>query len=137
MTVIADTGALVAFIDPDTREHGWAREVAKHLQRPFLTSEPVLTEAAFILARHGFDADALFALAEAGTISVGIRFDEEWESLRGLMARYRNVPMSLADASLVRLSELHRDCRVFTLDSDFHIYRRHGNKVIPLLMPGE
>jgi predicted nucleic acid-binding protein len=43
--------------------------------------------------------------------------------------------MSLADACLVRLSELHRDSTVFTLDSDFRIYRRHGNKVIPVLMP--
>ncbi|MBE0544896.1 MAG: hypothetical protein IH623_26455 [Verrucomicrobia bacterium] len=53
------------------------------------------------------------------------------------MRRYRNVPMSLADATLVRLSELHRDCRVFTLDADFRIYRRHGNKVIPVLIPEE
>ncbi len=45
--------------------------------------------------------------------------------------------MSVADATLVRLSELHRDCRVFTLDDDFRIYRRHGNKVIPVLIPEE
>jgi predicted nucleic acid-binding protein len=43
--------------------------------------------------------------------------------------------MSLADATLVRLSELHRACRVFTLDTDFHIYRRHRSQVIPVLMP--
>ena len=53
------------------------------------------------------------------------------------MRRYRNVPMSLADATLVRLSELHRDCRVFTLDADFRIYRRHRNKAIPVLLPAE
>jgi predicted nucleic acid-binding protein len=135
MTVIADTGALVAFIDPDTREHGWACEVARHLRRPFLTSEPVLTEAAFILARNGFDADALFALADTGTLLVGIDFNHDRSHLRTLMRRYRDVPMSLADATLVRLSELHRDVRVWTLDSDFHIYRRHGNKAIPVLMP--
>ena len=43
--------------------------------------------------------------------------------------------MSLADATLVRLSELDHDCQVFTFDADFRIYRRHGNKVIPVLMP--
>jgi hypothetical protein len=43
--------------------------------------------------------------------------------------------MSLADACLVRLSEIHAATEVFTLDSDFRIYRRHGNKVIPVLMP--
>ena len=51
------------------------------------------------------------------------------------MLRYRNRPMSLADACLVRLSELHTSGEVFTLDSDFRIYRRHGNRVIPLLIP--
>jgi uncharacterized protein len=52
------------------------------------------------------------------------------------MQRYRNLPISLADASLVRLSELHRDRAVFTLDSHFRIYRRHRNKVIPVLDAG-
>lgn len=137
MTVLVDTGVLVALIDPDTREHQWAQEWARRLPQPFQTSEPVLTEAAFLLARDGFDADELFALAEAGVIQVGLRFEDERASLRKLMARYRNVPMSLADATLVRLSELHRDCRVFTLDEDFRIYRRHANQAIPVLMPGE
>ena len=137
MTVLADTGALVALIDPDTQEHHWAREQVQALPRPFLTSEPVLTEAAFILTRDGFDADELFALAAAGLIAVGIEFNRERDPLRVLMRKYRNVPMSLADATLVRLSELHRDGQVFTLDTDFRIYRRHGNKVIPVLMPEE
>jgi hypothetical protein len=55
--------------------------------------------------------------------------------LRAPMLRYRNRPMSLADACLVRLSELESGGEVFTLDSDFRICRRHGNKVIPVLMP--
>lgn len=122
-------------IDPDTGEHQWAREHAKTLPRPLLTSEPVLTEAAFRLTRDGFDADELFALAGAGVIAVGIEFNRERGALRSLMRKYRDVPMSFADATLVRLSELHRDCRVFTLDADFRVYRRHGNKAIPLLTP--
>jgi len=52
-----------------------------------------------------------------------------------LINRYSNVPMSLADGSLVRLCELHRDSRVFTLDRDFRHYRRHSRQVIPLLAP--
>lgn len=135
MTVIVDTGALVALIDPDTTEHVWACAAVRRLPKPFLTSEAVLTETAFLLARDGFNADALFALAAAGTLLVAINFNTERDRLSELMARYRNVPMSLADATLVRLSEIHRDCQIFTLDSDFRIYRRHGNKLIPLLMP--
>ena len=95
-----------------------------------------MTEAAFLLARDGFDADELFALADSGVVLVGLEFNREREALRALMRRYRNVPMSLANATLVRLSELHRDCRIFTLDTDFRIYRRHRNMSIPLLMPG-
>jgi hypothetical protein len=53
------------------------------------------------------------------------------------MARYRNVPMSLADATLVRLAELNDESRVFTLDADFRIYRRHRNQIIPVLMPDD
>jgi uncharacterized protein len=52
------------------------------------------------------------------------------------MPRYRNRSMSLADACLVRLPEIHEAAEVLTLDSDFRIYRRHVNKVIPLRMPG-
>lgn len=51
------------------------------------------------------------------------------------MRRYAAVAMSLADACLVRLSELHRDCRVLTLDRDFARYRRHGRSVIPIISP--
>jgi predicted nucleic acid-binding protein len=135
MTIIVDTGALVALIDPDTKEHMWAREEAAHLPVPFLTSESVLTEAAFVLARDGFDADELFALTESGVVLVGLDFNVERKHLRMLMRTYRDVPMSLADAALVRLSELHTDCLVFTLDSDFRIFRRNRNKAIPVLMP--
>ena len=137
MIVLVDTGVLVALIDPDTREHKWAQDWAKRLPQPFQTSEPVLTEAAFVLARDGFDADELFALAEAGVIRVGLRFEDERAALRELMARYRDVPMSLADATLVRLAELNDDSRVFTLDADFRIYRRHRNKLIPVIMPDD
>ena len=135
MTVIVDTGVLVALIDPDTEEHAWAREAAARLPVPFLTSEAVLTESAFLLARDGFDADELFEMAESGIVLVSLDFNAERKHLRALMRTYRDVPMSLADATLVRLSELHRDCRLFTLDTDFRIYRRHRSRVIPVLMP--
>jgi predicted nucleic acid-binding protein len=137
MIVLVDTGVLIALIDPDTREHEWAQDRAKRLPQPFQTSEPVLTEAAFVLARDGFDADELFALAEAGVIRVGLSFEDERAALRELMARYRDVPMSLADATLVRLAELNDDSSVFTLDADFRLYRRHRNKIIPVMMPDD
>jgi uncharacterized protein len=132
---LLDTGPLVSFLASGLRHHAWAVEQWKQLPPPLLTCEPVLTEAAFLLKREGRDADALFALLERGIIRVALDVEEEQADLRALMRRYRNRPMSLADACLVRLSEIHMTGEVFTLDADFRIYRRHGNKVIPVLMP--
>ena len=100
-----------------------------------LTCEPVIAEAAFLLKREGKEADLLFELLERGVIRIELSLQAERADLRALMHRYRNLPMSLADACLVRLSELHANAKVFTLESDFRIYRRHGNKVIPVLLP--
>lgn len=100
-----------------------------------MTCEPVLTEAAFLLKREGKDTDAIFALLERGVLRIGLEIEDQLEDLRTLMRRYRDRPMSLADACLVRLAELHPGSVIFTLDTDFRIYRRHGNKVIPVLMP--
>ena len=133
--VLVDTGPLVSFLASGLRHHSWTVEQWKRLSPPLLTCEPVLTEAAFLLKREGRQADALFELMERGALRVALAVQAEQADLRALMHRYRNLPMSLADACLVRLSEMHPSAEVFTLDSDFRIYRRHGNKVIPLLTP--
>ena len=133
--VLLDTGPLVTFLAAGSKHHSWVCEQWKRLHPPLLTCEPVLTEAAFLLKREGRETDPLFALLERGVLRVGLEIEDQLADLRTLMSRYRDRPMSLADACLVRLSELHRDSMVFTLDSDFRIYRRHGNKVIPVLMP--
>jgi predicted nucleic acid-binding protein len=132
---LLDTGPLISFIAAGLTWHEWTVEQWKRLRPPLLTCEPVLTEAAFLLKREGREADAVFALLERGAIRVALAVQEEQAALRALMRRYRNRPMSLADACLVRLSEIHAAGRVLTLDSDFRIYRRHGNRVIPVLMP--
>ena len=132
---LLDTGPLVSFLATGLKHHEWAIEEWKRLRPPLLTCEPVLTEAAFLLKREGRDADPLFALFDRGVIRIGLSIQEQQADLRALMRRYRNRPMSLADACLVRLSEIHARAEVLTLDSDFRIYRRHGNKVIPLRMP--
>lgn len=133
--VLLDTGPLVSFLASGLRHHLWTVEQWKRLRAPLLTCEPVLTEAAFLLTREGRDADAIFELLERGVIRIAISVQEEQADLRALMHRYRSRPMSLADACLVRLSEIHNSGEIFTLDSDFRIYRRHGNKVIPVRMP--
>lgn len=133
---LLDTGPLVSFLASGLEHHAWVVEQWKHLRPPLITCEPVLTEAAFLLKREGHDPDPLFSLLERRVIRIGLAVEEQQADLRVLMRRYRNRPMSLADACLVRLSELHAAAEVLTLDSDFRIYRRHGNKAIPVRMPG-
>jgi predicted nucleic acid-binding protein len=132
---LLDTGPLISFLGSDLQHHSWVVEQWKQLTPPLLTCEPVLTETAILLKREGCDTDALFTLLERGVIRVGMAVQDELSDLHALMRRYRNKPMSLADACLVRLSEIHRNAEVFTLDRDFRIYRRHGNQVIPVRMP--
>jgi len=133
--VLLDTGPLVAFLAAGIEHHGWVCEQWERLHPPLLTCEPVLTEAAFLLKREGRETDPIFELLERGVLRVGLEIEDQLADLRASMRRYRDRPMSLADACLVRLAELHPGATVFTLDGDFRIYRRHGNKVIPVLMP--
>ncbi len=134
-SILIDTGPLVTFLATGLEHHGWVCEQWKRLQPPLLTCEPVLTEAAFLLKREGRETDPLFALLERGILRVGLEVEDQLTDLRVLMRRYRDRPMSLADACLVRLSEIHSGSTILTLDADFRIYRRHGNKVISVLMP--
>jgi predicted nucleic acid-binding protein len=136
-TVLLDTGPLVTFLAAGLKHHDWVCGQWQRLRPPLFTCEPVLTEAAFLLKREGQEIDPLLALLERGVLRVGLEIADQLADLRTLMRRYRDRPMSLADACLVRLTELHPGGVIFTLDADFRIYRRHGNKVIPVLMPEE
>ena len=133
--VLIDTGPLVTFLAAGLEHHGWVCDQWKRLHPPLLTCEPVLTETAFLLKREGQETDPLFALLERGVLRVGLEVEDQLADIRMLMRRYRDRPMSLADACLVRMAELHSGSTVLTFDADFRIYRRHGNKIIPLLMP--
>jgi predicted nucleic acid-binding protein len=95
----------------------------------------VLAEAMFLLARYDKAQDAMLALVENGALNVAFRLDEHIEELRKLLQKYRNVPMSLADACIVRMSEIHDRHAVLTLDSDFSIYRKHGRASLALIHP--
>lgn len=74
-------------------------------------------------------------LVERGFLVSAFSLENEAESVRRLIARYASVPMSFADACLVRMSELHEEAILLTFDTDFTVYRRHGRGEIPLLMP--
>ena len=132
---IADTGPLVAFLDRAERHHRWAADRVAGLEAPLLICEPVLAEAMYLLARLPKAQDALFGLIENGALRIAFRIDEHVSALRRLQRKYRDTPMSLADCCVVRMAELNDRHAVFTLDSDFSIYRKHGRAPIALIHP--
>jgi hypothetical protein len=113
---------------------GWSPQFAEILP-PLATCEAVFTEACYLARRTGVGVQAILELVERGVVRVAFELEENFASVSALIQRYANVPMSLADACLVRMSELVPNCVIFTLDSDFRIYRRHGRQKIPLLIP--
>jgi predicted nucleic acid-binding protein len=134
-SVIVDTGPIVALLDADDQQHAWVKAQFARLRPPLLTCEAVLTESSFLIARAGGDVSAAVQLVERGVLSIAQLFDKEAASIARLMRRYENVPISLADACVVRLVELTSQSTLFTLDSDFEIYRQKGRRLIPLLTP--
>lgn len=102
-----------------------------------LTCEAALTEAeaAFLVARDGEDPVRVVDFVRRGVLTVEPVLPEHAERVAALMRKYADVPMSLADASLVVLAERHPDAHVFTLDTDFLVYQRHGRQHLPLLAP--
>jgi predicted nucleic acid-binding protein len=135
MRAIVDTGPLVAFFDRSERHHLWAAARVEELDAPLLVCEPVLTEAIYLLARFPNAQDACFSLLQNGALVVAFRLDDHIGVLRRLLQKYRDTPMSLADACVVRMAEIHEDHSVLTLDSDFTVYRRHGRLPITLMHP--
>jgi predicted nucleic acid-binding protein len=130
---IVDSGSLVALFDPREEHHTWARDTLSAQTLPWLICEPVLSEAFFLL--HAPHALALDQLLRRGYLRVAFTLADQLSAVLDLRAKYANVPMSLADACLVRMTEMLPDPLIITTDTDFQIYRRHSRQVIPCLMP--
>jgi uncharacterized protein len=135
MQAIVDTGPLVAFFDRAERHHAWVVKQIEQIEAPLLVCEPVLTEASYLLGRYPRAQDALFELLHNGALSVAFSIVEHVAALRMLLRKYRDTPMSLADACVVRMAEMNDRHHVLTLDADFSIYRKHGRLALPLLHP--
>lgn len=132
-TLLLDTGPLVALLVPRERHHHWAIE-ALRVRARVVTCDSVLSEAFFLLRRYEKASRALRGMLDDEALEV-MPLAAEIKPIAKLMDRYQAVPMSFADACLVRMSEVMPRSVVATLDSDFRVYRRNGRQVIPVLMP--
>jgi len=133
--VLVDTGPLVALLNARDRHHAWARDVFDGLAPPLHTCEAVIAEACHLLRRLHGGPGAVLDFLVRGIVEVPFDLRTEAQAVRRLLDRYASVPISLADASLVRMAELDPRARIVTLDSDFRIYRRGGRRPLDLIIP--
>ncbi|MCA6624492.1 MAG: PIN domain-containing protein [Pseudanabaena sp. M165S2SP1A06QC] len=133
--VIVDTGVLIALIDRLDNHHNWVVNQLKQITPPLLTCEAVISETWFLLQRVRNGRETLIQLLTQKFVVVQFDFDLELETVISLLNRYQSVPVSLADAELVSMSELYANSLIFTLDSDFQIYRKNRDRQIPLIIP--
>jgi predicted nucleic acid-binding protein len=133
VSALVDTGFLVALLSIRDANHRWAAEQAPRLPPPWMTCEAVLSETAHLLGERG--TRSLASLLRRGALICRYRFADDMDAVLKLLEKYADVPMSFADACLVRMTETLNDPMLLTTDGDFRIYRRHGRQTIPCMLP--
>lgn len=133
--VLVDTGPIVAYLNRRDRHHAWAVRCWSALTDPLWTWEAVVSEVTFLLGADGGTAEPMLRLLDRGLVNVEPVLASHVADVCRLLRKYADTPMSVADACLVRMSELHDSSQVMTTDRDFQVYRRRGRHVIPLLAP--
>ena len=131
--VLVDTGPLVALLDRSDPDHAACQETLGSLNDSMVTVWPVVTEAMYMLRAYGQAQEALWEMIETGAVEILPLGVDDVPRMKELMRKFRDLPMDLADAALVRVAERERLRRIFTLDRrDFQIYRpsRIGRFVI-------
>jgi len=131
--VVVDAGFVVALLSSRDNHHEWAVTQASESPPPWSTCEAVLSESFYLLGGRG--APNLGALVRRRALLVTFEFGKNVEPVLRLIEKYSDVPMSLADACLVRMTEALAEPIVLTTDEDFRFYRRHSRQVVPCVMP--
>ena len=132
-SVFVDAGFLVALLNRRDSHHQWAMAQATQHAPPWRTCEAVLSEAFYLLGARG--AHGLSELLRRGALMSAFHVDNDIESVLKFLQKYADVPMSLADACLVRMTETLPDPVILTTDSGFRIYRRHSRQMVPCMLP--
>lgn len=126
---LADTGALLAYLDANDRWHARCREALTAFQLPLVTSEAVLTELFHLIGDQAREVRAAWSFVRSGALTLAPIADADLPALEMLMHRYHDRPMDLADATLVHLAERESLSTVFTIDhDDFQTYRIGGRQ---------
>lgn len=122
--ILVDAGPLTALIHADDQHHQRCRDTFRELDQPLATVWPAFTEAMYLLGFSWTAQDALWEFARRGVLTFLPLEGNDVARMHELMAKYRDLPMDLADAALVAVAERERLRRIFTLDrKDFSVYR--------------
>ena len=119
--VIADTGPLVAMLSRSDAQHAWVMQQLRNIAPPLITCEAVLTEATYLTRSVPGARAALIEMIGDQFLTIGMSLTEQHAAILKMVKRYADMPMSLADACLTRLAELHPQSAVMT----FEIGRAH------------
>ena len=132
--LIIDTGPLIAFFQRRDPQNRWVVQQIAKCTQPMMTCESVLSECLYLLKRHGLSTKPLATLLKRKAVVLPLRPDFTIR-IPDLLNKYADLPTSLADCTLLELSEHHPRIPLMTFDSDFKIYRRIDRTMVPLLMP--
>lgn len=125
--ILVDAGPLVALIHRNDDRHEISRETLRSLDEPLGTVWPVFTEAMYLLGFSWQAQAALWGFVTRGALALLPLGEEDAPRMRELMKKYRDLPMDLADAGLVRAAERTGTETIFTFDRrDFSVYRPEG-----------
>ena len=133
-STLVDAGFLVALLSKRDKHHRWAAAQAARTPPPWSSCDAALSETFHLIGPRGLSG--IGELLQRQAIVPAFDLRTEIDRVLKLMHKYRNVPMSLADACLVRMTETFADPILLTTDQDFLIYRRHGRQVVPARIPG-
>lgn len=126
---------MVALLSRRDGNHRWAAAQSARFAPPWRTCDAVLSEAFHLVGTAG--RRPLGALLRRRVVVLAFDLGDELERVVGLMEKYADVPMSLADACLVRMTEALADPVLLTTDTDFRVYRRHSRQTVPCVLPDQ
>ena len=131
--VLVDASFLVALLNRRDINHSWAAEQASRFPRPWASCEPALSETFYTLGASGIAP--MLKLLERRAVTCRLQIGDHLDDILKLLRKYADIPMSVADACLVRMTEVISDPVLLTTDTDFRVYRRHGRQAVPCVLP--
>ncbi len=133
--ILIDSGPLVALLSSIEKYHRWVLEQLSDMSGELVTTEAVLSEVVFLLRHHPTALNAISSLVKQGILHIDRAFSESPTECLELVLKYADLPSSVADVSLVYLHSKLKNSVIFTLDSDFLVYKDKSTKPLRLVAP--